>query len=151
MITAPGRRSGIIFAMPARRPELMPMPISLSINCKAIVSAETGSAGYLRPAGKAQVTVEYDNNVPIRVDTIVLPPVTARRLNGKPSKGHVACYQKVIRKNCLMETVYLINPTGRELRPGGLRFNRQENHCRHLRRLLPARRRCLLRKGSDKG
>ena len=46
----------------------------------------------------------------------------------------------------------LINPTGRFVIEGlrGLRFNRQENHCRHPRRLLPARRRCLLRKDPTK-
>ena len=66
---------GIIFGYACKEtPELMPMPISLAHKLVRQLASvrKQGLLGYLRPDGKAQVTVEYDNNVPIRVDTIVL-------------------------------------------------------------------------------
>jgi S-adenosylmethionine synthetase len=55
-------------------PELMPMPISLAHKLVKQLAAvrKQGVLDYLRPDGKAQVTVEYDDNRPVRVDTIVL-------------------------------------------------------------------------------
>ena len=55
-------------------PELMPMPISLAhkLSMKLTEVRKNGTLSYLRPDGKTQVTVEYDDDVPVRVDTIVV-------------------------------------------------------------------------------
>ena len=55
-------------------PELMPMPISLAhkMSKKLAEVRKNGSLNYLRPDGKTQVTVEYDGDRPVRVDTVVV-------------------------------------------------------------------------------
>lgn len=55
-------------------PELMPMPISLAhkLALKLTEERENGNLGYLRADGKTQVTVEYDDDKVVRVDTIVV-------------------------------------------------------------------------------
>jgi S-adenosylmethionine synthetase len=55
-------------------PELMPMPISLAHKiCKKLAEVrKSGQLKYLRPDGKSQVTVEYNDNKPTRVDAIVV-------------------------------------------------------------------------------
>jgi S-adenosylmethionine synthetase len=99
--------------------ELMPLPISLSHKLAKRLSEvrKNGTLDYLRPDGKSQVTVEYDENgKPKRVDTIVLSTqhdehVTLEQLK-KDIKEHVI--SKVIDESLLDdETKYYINPTGR--------------------------------------
>ncbi len=99
--------------------ELMPLPISLSHKLAKRLSEvrKDGTLEYLRPDGKSQVTVEYDENgKPKRVDTIVLSTqhdehVTLEQLK-KDIKEHVI--SKVIDESLLDdETKYYINPTGR--------------------------------------
>ncbi len=98
--------------------ELMPMPISLAHKLVKQLTAvrKQGLLNYLRPDGKAQVTVEYENDVPVRVDTIVIStqhsPDVERETIEKDMFEHVI--KKVVPEELLDEnTSYLINPTGR--------------------------------------
>ncbi|MFP7285513.1 methionine adenosyltransferase [Shouchella clausii] len=99
--------------------ELMPLPISLShkLSRRLTEVRKNGTLGYLRPDGKTQVTIEYDeNDTPIRVDTIVLstqhaPEVTLEQIQAD-LKEHVI---EAVVPSALIdeETKYFINPTGR--------------------------------------
>ena len=99
-------------------PELMPLPISLAHKlAKRLADVrKDGEMAYLRPDGKSQVTVEYVDGKPVRVDTVVIssqhsPEVDQQQL-------HADVMEKVIKAtipaNLLDEnTKYFINPTGR--------------------------------------
>ena len=100
-------------------PELMPLPISLAhkLARRLTEARKSGELTYLRPDGKTQVTVEYDeNNQPVRVDTIVLSTqhdeeVTLEQIQ-KDIKELVI--NKVVPQNLMdVNTKYFINPTGR--------------------------------------
>ena len=100
-------------------PELMPMPISLAHKLARRLSEvrKNGTLNYLRPDGKTQVTIEYDeNNVPVRVDTIVISTqhdeeATLEQIQAD-MKEHVI--KAVVPVELLdAETKYFINPTGR--------------------------------------
>ncbi|MBD8034726.1 MULTISPECIES: methionine adenosyltransferase [Solibacillus] len=100
-------------------PELMPMPISLAHKLARRLTEvrKTGELTYLRPDGKTQVTIEYDeNNIPVRVDTIVISTqhdeeATLEQIQ-KDIKEHVI--KPVVPTELLDEaTKYFINPTGR--------------------------------------
>ncbi len=111
---------GIMFGYASNEtPNLMPLPISLSHDLarKLAEVRKDGTLAYLRPDGKAQVTVEYtEEGLPIRVDAVVVsaqhrPDVTYEQLSAD-IKEHVI--QAVIPKQWLDEdTKYYINPTGR--------------------------------------
>ena len=99
--------------------ELMPLPISLAHKLSFRLSQvrKDGTLTYLRPDGKTQVTVEYDeNNLPVRVDTIVIstqhdPEVTLEQIQAD-LKEHVI--NAVVPADLINEdTKYFINPTGR--------------------------------------
>lgn len=99
--------------------ELMPLPISLAhkLAFRLTEVRKNGRLEYLRPDGKTQVTVEYDeNNQPVRVDTIVLstqhhPDITLEQIK-QDIKTHVI--DPVVPTELLDdETKYFINPTGR--------------------------------------
>lgn len=99
--------------------ELMPLPISLAhkLAFRLTEVRKDGTLDYLRPDGKTQVTVEYDeNNQPVRVDTIVLstqhhPDITLEQIK-KDIKTFVI--DPVVPEALLDdETKYFINPTGR--------------------------------------
>lgn len=100
-------------------PELMPMPISLAHKLARRLTEvrKSGILSYLRPDGKTQVTIEYDeNNIPVRVDTIVISTqhdeeATLEQIQ-KDIKEHVI--KPVVPTELLDEaTKYFINPTGR--------------------------------------
>ena len=99
--------------------ELMPMPISLAHKlAKRLTDVrKDGTFDYLRPDGKSQVTVEYDeDNQPVRVDTVVIstqhsPEVSLAQIRKDMIEQVV---KKVIPAHLLDEnTKYFINPTGR--------------------------------------
>ena len=99
-------------------PELMPMPISLAhkLAMKLTEIRKNKIVDYLRPDGKTQVTVEYHDNVPVRIDTIVIStqhnPTVDREIIEKDIKEYVI--KNVVPENLLDEnTKYFVNPTGR--------------------------------------
>ncbi len=99
--------------------ELMPLPISLAhkLAKKLTEVREDGTYAYLRPDGKTQVTVEYDeNNKPVRVDAVVVSTqhnddVTLEQIRKDLLKGVI---KPVVPAELLDDnTKYYINPTGR--------------------------------------
>jgi S-adenosylmethionine synthetase len=99
-------------------PEYMPMPIAMAHRLSRRLSEvrKNGTLSYLRPDGKTQVTVEYEDNKPVRIDTIVIstqhdPEVTQEQIQ-KDLVEHVV--KAVIPAEFLDEkTRYFMNPTGR--------------------------------------
>ena len=99
-------------------PELMPLPISLAHKlAKRLTEVrKNGQLSYLRPDGKSQVTVEYDDGKPVRVDAVVIssqhsPEVSQEQLHADIKREVI---EKVIPAHMLDEnTKYYINPTGR--------------------------------------
>nr|WP_326183808.1 methionine adenosyltransferase [uncultured Oscillibacter sp.] len=97
---------------------LMPLPITLAhaLTCRLTQVRKSGLLPYLRPDGKSQVTVEYEDGVPVRVDTVVLsaqhdPDVDMQKLRDDILE-HVVV--PVIDAKLLDgDTKYYINPTGR--------------------------------------
>ena len=99
-------------------PELMPLPISLAHKLARRLAEvrKSGEMDYLRPDGKSQVTVEYDGDRPVRVDTVVIS--TQHREDVPMDALRADVMEKVIRAvipaGLLDEnTKYFINPTGR--------------------------------------
>ena len=99
-------------------PELMPITISLAHKLARRLTAKRkdGTLPYLRPDGKTQVTVEFEDDRPVRVDTVVIssqhdPDVPMEKLREEIIREVV---RPIIPENLLDEnTRYYINPTGR--------------------------------------
>jgi len=97
--------------------ELMPLPISLAhkLTKKLAEVRKSNQLNYLRPDGKAQVTIEYEHNKPIRIDTIVLSTQHDENIDYSKLKQDIIEY--VIKPTCSEyldeETKFLINPTGK--------------------------------------
>ena len=99
-------------------PELMPLPISLAhkLARRLAVARKTEIIPYLRPDGKTQVTVEYEGDRPVRVDTVVVssqhhPEITQEQLHDDILREIIL---PIIPSHLLDEkSRYLINPTGR--------------------------------------
>ncbi len=99
-------------------PELMPMPISLShkLALKLTEVRKDGTLRYLRPDGKTQVTVEYEDDKPVRIDAIVVSSQHSAEISLDQIKADVMEYviKPVVPENLVDEnTKYFINPTGR--------------------------------------
>ncbi len=99
-------------------PELMPLPISLAhkLAKKLTEVRKDGTLEYLRPDGKSQVTVEYENDKPVRVDAVVIS--TQHAPEAEHSQIEKDLIEKVVKpvvpSGMLDEnTKYYINPTGR--------------------------------------
>ena len=99
-------------------PELMPMPIMFAHNlCRRLATVrKNGSLDFLRPDGKSQVTIEYENGTPKRVDTVVIaaqhkPDVSYEDLQEAIVEEVI---KKVIPQNMTDgDTRYYINATGK--------------------------------------
>ena len=100
-------------------PELMPLPISLAhkLCAKLTEVRKDGTLGYLRPDGKSQVTVEYDeNHTPVRIDTVVISSQHSADVTLEQIRADIV--EKVIKTTLPADmldenTKYHINPTGR--------------------------------------
>ena len=99
-------------------PELMPMPIMLAHRLTRALAKyrRSGALPFVRPDGKSQVTVVYENDKPVRVDTVVIstqhsPDISHKKL----SEGIIdTIIKKVVPKRMMdRKTRFLINPTGR--------------------------------------
>ncbi|MDQ0191104.1 methionine adenosyltransferase [Alicyclobacillus cycloheptanicus] len=99
-------------------PELMPLPISLAhqLSRRLSVVRKDGTLPFLRPDGKTQVTIEYEDDRPVRVDTIVISTqhdeqVTLDEISAAV-RQHVI---EAVVPGALLDdkTKYFINPTGR--------------------------------------
>ena len=120
---------GIMFGFACdETPELMPLPISLAhkLSYRLAQVRKQGIVKYLRPDGKSQVTVEYENDKPVRIDTVVISTQHDEEIDGITDNTQI---QEIIRKDMIehvinyvfkneplkpdSNTKYLINPSGR--------------------------------------
>jgi S-adenosylmethionine synthetase len=110
---------GLMFGFACQdTPELMPMPIALShrIIQRLTEVRRNGDVDWLRPDSKGQVTIEYDGNRPVRVDTVVVSTQHGEEVDNATIRDYVI--NEVINP-CLpaeldaSDITYHINPTGR--------------------------------------
>lgn len=98
--------------------ELMPMPISLAhkLTMKLTEVRKNGTLNYLRPDGKSQVTVEYENDVPKRVETVVISTQHSPDVELEQIRKDIVEYviKSVVPAELLDDkTIIYVNPTGR--------------------------------------
>lgn len=99
-------------------PELMPMPIALAhrVLARLTEARQTGEVSWLRPDSKSQVTVEYEGNRPVRIDTVVVSTQHDPSVSNQEIRNFVI--EQVVKPLLPAELIrgnvtYHINPTGR--------------------------------------
>ncbi|MBA3481964.1 MAG: methionine adenosyltransferase, partial [Pirellulales bacterium] len=99
-------------------PELMPLPIALShrILNRLTAARKAGEVNWLRPDSKSQVTVEYDGNTPVRIDTVVVSTQHSEDVTNETIRKYII--DKIIKPELPADLAgdditYHINPTGR--------------------------------------
>jgi S-adenosylmethionine synthetase len=110
---------GLMFGFACNEtPELMPLPIQLAHNLTRRLSEvrRSGELPYLRPDGKSQVTIEYRDGQPFRVDAVVISTQHAEEVTTEQLRKDIL--EKVIKATVSADlldenTKYHINPTGR--------------------------------------
>ena len=112
---------GLMFGFAcSETPELMPLPIALSHKLTAKLSEvrKNGTLPYLRPDGKSQVSIEYQNDKPIRISAVVISTQHNEEMASKMNmlrediKSHVI--DPVLPEGMIdSETQFFINPTGK--------------------------------------
>jgi hypothetical protein len=147
-------------------PELMPLPIFLAHRLAERLTAvrKSGQLAYLRPDGKTQVTIAYDGDRPVRLDTVVVSSQHAADVSLE------ALLAPDVEKHVIEPVLAELADSGTELDTRGLphahqpdrqvrdrrpdgrrRADRSQDHRRHLRRHGPPRWRRLLRQGPEQG
>ena len=111
---------GIMFGFATNETEeYMPLPISLAhkLSRRLTEVRKNGTLDYLRPDGKTQVTIEYDENgKPVAIDTVLLSTQHSPEISHEQIEADIKKYvfDEVLPKNLITEnTRYLVNPTGR--------------------------------------
>ncbi len=99
-------------------PQFLPTSIALAhgLTRKLALARKSGEIGYLRPDGKSQVTVEFEEGIPKRVDTVVISTQHAPEVELEQIRADVIAriIKPIIPESLLDEaTRYFINPTGR--------------------------------------
>jgi S-adenosylmethionine synthetase len=110
---------GLMFGYACKdTPELMPLPIALAhrIINQLTLARQKGDVDWLRPDSKSQVTVEFEDNQPIRIDTVVVSTQHAPHVENDQIRKYII--HEIIRPCLPKELVngdikYHINPTGR--------------------------------------
>ena len=110
---------GLMFGFACNEtPELMPLPIQLAHNLTRRLSEarRSGELSYLRPDGKSQVTIEYRDGHPFRVEAVVISTQHADDVTTEQLRADIM--EKVIKPTVAADlldenTKYHINPTGR--------------------------------------
>ncbi len=141
-------------------PELMPAPISLAhkLTHQLTEVRKSGKLPYLRPDGKSQVTVEYDENgKPARIDAVVISTQHAETITNDELHADILKHviQAVLPAEVARRAHQVPHQSHRPLRHrrthGRHRPHRPQDHRRHLRRRGPSRRRRFQRQGPDQG
>ena len=162
---------GIMFGYACNEtPELMPLPISLAHRLARQLAEvrHNGTLDYLLPDGKTQVSVVYENDQPVAIDTILISTQHTAEVGGMSDEQGIReritedLWTHVVEpatadlnlKPSRESTKYLVNPH-RQIRcgwaPRRCRFNRTQDYRRHLWRLRTPRRWCLLGQRSHQG
>ncbi len=135
----------------------MPIALAHRILHRLTAVRQQKRVDWLRPDSKSQVTVEFDGDRPVRIDTVVVSTQHSPAVSQKEIRDYVIenVVKPVLPKELVKgDITYHINPTGRFVTGGphgDTRADRSQDHRRYLRRLGPARGRGLQRQGPDQG